>query len=132
MPGPGERATCYVAPNIIFRDGKPILASGSPSIGAIESVLQNTVNLLDFGMRIDESVHRPRFGGQYPANPGPMIEADLDEAVRKGAEELGIIWDVVNPWYWHLGSFEGIWIDPKTGEASACADPRRAGMAMAA
>jgi gamma-glutamyltranspeptidase/glutathione hydrolase len=132
MPGPGERATCYVAPNIVFRDGRPILASGSPSVGLVENILQNTVNLLDFGVPIDESVHRPRFGGQYRDGPGPMIEADVDEAVRKGAEKLGISWDLVNPWNWHLGSFEGIWIDPETGEAAACADPRRAGLAMAA
>jgi gamma-glutamyltranspeptidase/glutathione hydrolase len=132
MPGPGERATCYVAPNIVFRDGKPVLASGSPSVGLVENILQNIVNILDFGIPIDESVHRPRFGGQYRDGPGPMIEADLDESVRKGAEKLGISWDLVNPWNWHLGSFEGILVDPKSGEAAACADPRRAGMAMAA
>jgi gamma-glutamyltranspeptidase/glutathione hydrolase len=131
MPGPGERATCYVAPNIVFKNGKPFLPSGSPSIGLIENILQNIVNIVEFGIPIDESVHRVRFGNQY-AGSGPMIEADLDESVRKGAEDLGIVWDLVNPWNWHLGAFEGILIDPETGETSACADPRRAGIAMAA
>jgi gamma-glutamyltranspeptidase/glutathione hydrolase len=131
MPGPGERATCGVAPTIIFKDGEPILPSGSPSVGLIENMLQNIVNILDFDIPIEQSVHRPRFGGQY-LGPGPMIEADLDESVRKAAAELGVTWELVNPWNFHLGSFEGIVIDPESGEACACADPRRAGMAIAA
>jgi gamma-glutamyltranspeptidase / glutathione hydrolase len=131
MPGPGERGTCGVAPTIIFKDGKPVLPSGSPSVGLIENMLQNIVNILDFDIPIDESVHRPRFGGQY-LGPGPMVEVDLDGPVRKGAEELGIAWELVNPWNFHLGSFEGILIDAATNETTACADPRRAGMAMAA
>jgi gamma-glutamyltranspeptidase/glutathione hydrolase len=130
MPGPGERATCYVAPTIIFRDGRPVLASGSPSVGLISNILQNTTNLLDFGLDIEDSVHRPRFGNKY-LKPGPMIEADLNEDVRKDAEKRGQTFEVVNPWNFHCGSFEGIAIDPTTGEASACGDPRRAGQAMA-
>jgi hypothetical protein len=35
--------------------------------------------------------------------------------------------DVVNPWNWHHGSFEGVYINPATGLKTACADPRRAG-----
>jgi gamma-glutamyltranspeptidase/glutathione hydrolase len=129
MPGPGERATCVVAPNIIFRDGRPVLTSGSPSVSLNENILQNTVNILDFGIPIDESVERPRFGGRHP-DGGTMIEADLDESVRTAAEKLGSRWDVVGPWQYNLGSFEGVSIDQRTGELSACADPRRAGGAM--
>ncbi|MEO8450796.1 MAG: gamma-glutamyltransferase, partial [Gemmatimonadota bacterium] len=52
MPKPGDRASAYVAPNILFKDGKPVLASGSPSVGLIANILQNTVNILDFGIPI--------------------------------------------------------------------------------
>ncbi len=31
MPGPGERATAYVAPNMVLKNGRPIIASGSAS-----------------------------------------------------------------------------------------------------
>ncbi|MCH8802390.1 MAG: hypothetical protein IH963_15925 [Chloroflexi bacterium] len=54
-----------------------------------------------------------------------MIEADLDPKVRKEAEKRGMPFDVVNPWNWHHGSFEGIYIDPKDGTMEACGDPRR-------
>ncbi|MFN9213677.1 MAG: gamma-glutamyltransferase, partial [Gemmatimonadota bacterium] len=35
MPKPGDRATAYVAPNLIMKNGRPVLASGSPSVGLI-------------------------------------------------------------------------------------------------
>ena len=31
--------------------------------------------------------------------------------------------DVINPWNWHQGSFEGIYIEPETGMMRACGDP---------
>ncbi len=124
MPRPGYRATTYVAPNIIFKDGKPILASGSPSVSLLANILQNTINILDFGLPIEESVNRTRFGGSY-LDPRNMIEADFDEDVRKKAETKGVGFSIVNPWHWNMGSFEGISIDPATGILTACGDPRR-------
>ncbi len=129
MPDPGDRISAYVCPNIVFRDGRPVLASGSPSVGLLANILQNTVNLLDFGLPIEEAVHRPRFGGNSYERPGSlMIEVDIDESVRGGAAQRGIQWHVVNPWNWHHGSFEGIHVT----EAGyrACGDPRRNAMAI--
>ena len=126
MPKPGYRATTYVAPNIIFKNKKPILSSGSPSISLIQNILQNTINILDFGIPIEESVNRPRFGAGSRSIPGAfLIEADFEEKVRKKVQKKGLLFDTVNPWNWHHGAFEGIHIDPKTGIRSACGDPRR-------
>ena len=41
------------------------------------------------------------------------------------SEEKGLRFDVVNPWNRTLGCFEGIYINPKSGEMRACGDPRR-------
>jgi gamma-glutamyltranspeptidase/glutathione hydrolase len=126
MPKPGHRITAYIAPNILYKDGKPILASGSPSVGLLQNVMQNTVNILDFGIPIEESVNRPRFGGRsYTRQGATMIEVDIDEKIRKDVAAKGINFEVVNPWNWHHGAFEGIYIDPATGERKACGDPRR-------
>ncbi len=130
MPKPGHRATTYVAPNIIFKDGAAVLASGSPSVGLLANIFQNTVNILDFGLPIEESVNLPRFGGAY-LEPGNMIEADFNEDVRRKAQQKGVALNIVNPWNWNLGSFEGISIDPPTGLATACGDPRRCSKAEA-
>jgi gamma-glutamyltranspeptidase / glutathione hydrolase len=132
MPQPGDRATAYVAPNMVLRDRRPVLASGSPSVSLVANILQNTINLLDFGFSIEESTHRPRFGGWATGGrPGGVnyVEADLDEAVREEAARRGVQFEVVNPWNFYLGSFEGIHIDPRTGTYTACGDPRRTGYA---
>ena len=127
MPQPGQRATAYVAPNIVFnRRGTPMLASGSPSVGLLANIVQNTTNILDFGIPIAESVLRPRFGGRSLDVPGTtMVEADVDEDIIATVRDRGHPIDVVNPWNWHHGAFEGIHIDPDTGVRSACGDPRR-------
>jgi gamma-glutamyltranspeptidase / glutathione hydrolase len=135
LPKAGGRGSCYVAPTIIFKNGAPVLTAGSPSLGLIQNIVQNTVNILDFGLDIETSVHMPRFGGPT-ANAIPahaygtyFCEADIDESLRDKVTERGIRFDVVNPWNFHSGSYEGVhFID---GVGHACADPRRAGAAEA-
>jgi gamma-glutamyltranspeptidase/glutathione hydrolase len=124
MPRPGYRATTYLAPNIIFKDGRPVLASGSPSVSLLANILQNTINILDFGVPIEKSVNRPRFGGSY-IDPRNMIETDFNADVRKKAERKGVVFNVISPWHWNIGSFEGISVNPDTGVMTACGDPRR-------
>lgn len=135
LPGPGERGTCPVAPTIFFDGERPVLAAGSPSLSLVHNVLQNSLNILDFGMDIEHSVHRPRFGGFAPGStlmPGEqrhMIEGDIDQRLIDDVSRRGLTLEVVGPWHHHMGSFEGVLIDTATGVASACADPRRAGAA---
>jgi len=131
MPRPRDRISAYVCPNILFKDDKPVLASGSPSVGLLANIAQNIVNIIDFGLPIDESVHRPRFGGVSGTAPGSiMIEVDIDERVRKAVAARGVKMDVVNAWNWLHGSFEGIHID--NGTFKACGDPRRTAIAIGA
>ncbi|RZQ65965.1 gamma-glutamyltransferase family protein [Amycolatopsis suaedae] len=137
LPPAGGRGTCYVAPTIIFSGGRPVLAAGSPSTGLIQNIVQNTVNILDFGLDIEESVHRPRFGGSSIASminpatpPAYSIEADIDESLRDEVASRGVLLDVCNPWNFHSGSYEGVHL-AGDGTMSACADPRRTGKAIA-
>jgi len=128
-PKSGRRAVSFstaAIPSIIFKDKKPILASGSPSASLFANIIQNTTNILDFNIPIEESVIRPRFGGfSYEKSGAFYIEADFPEEIRKQAEANKMRFDVVNPWNWHHGSFEGVYIDPETGLMRACGDPRR-------
>lgn len=121
MPKPGGRASVFVAPNIIFRDGSPVLASGSPSGALLQCIVQNVINVLDRDDDMETSVHRPRFGNSVGA--GVMMEADLAERLIAGVRDRGLPVDVVPPWYHPCGAFEGIVID--RGTTSACGDPRR-------
>ena len=121
MPKPGGRASVFVAPNIVFRHGAPVLASGSPSGALLACIVQNLINVLDHDDDIETSVHRPRFGNSVGA--GVMMEADLGEELIAGVRERGLPVDVVPPWYHPCGAFEGVVIDD--GTLTACGDPRR-------
>lgn len=140
MPGAGERASVYLAPNLVLRDGEPLIVSGSPSVSLVANILQNLVNLVDFGMTIEESVRAPRFGAHPHTpergwQPGNLLEAgfppDILREVRRWADRERLWTKVVNPWNALTGNFEGITLDPVTGTAHACADPRRVGAAEA-
>ena len=133
MPDPGERASVYVAPNMVLKNGRPVLASGSPSGSLLQNIVQNTTNMLDFGVPIHESVNRPRFGNAYTPSGGTLlaVEADFRADVRDKARARGLNLAVVNPQNFGMGSFEGIWIDPDSGERRARGDTRRCAMAEA-
>jgi len=133
LPNPGDRATCYVAPHIIFQpDGRPLLAAGSPSVGLIANCIQNTLNILDFNFGIEASVHQPRFGGIASTNP-LSVECEVDcgsRAMHRELEKRGLKLDITSPWNFLAGSYEGIHLHPD-GRVEACADPRRVGRAEA-
>ncbi|MEZ0075069.1 gamma-glutamyltransferase family protein [Planotetraspora sp. GP83] len=61
LPAPGKRPRSSMAPTIVLKDGRPLLAVGSPG-GAtiITTVLQVLVNRLDFGMSLPEAIAAPR------------------------------------------------------------------------
>ncbi|MDR5698762.1 gamma-glutamyltransferase [Agromyces aerolatus] len=141
MPQPGERATIYLAPSLVLRDGAPVIVSGSPSVSLVACVLQNLVNLMDFGMPIEQSVAEPRFGARPhdPARgwvPGTTLESGFPDAVLADVQRWAgrnRLWTrEIGPWNSMTGNFDGITIDQATGEMRSCGDPRRMGIAVAA
>ena len=121
---PGKRGRLGPAGMIIFKDGKPFLTGGSPSRSLRHCKLQNAINILDFGIPIDESVILPRYGSVVDEGR-VTIEKDYDAGVRKVVEQRGVAFHVVNPWNFYHGAFEGIHFEPGSGLMSACGDPRR-------
>lgn len=134
MPEPGGRASCYVGPTMVLDGDRPVIVAGSPSVSLIPTIVQNILNLLDFGLDVETSVHLPRFGGTSltaPTNPpGYYIEADIDSKLQAEMRRRGLALDVRNPWDFLQGSFEGIHCGAD-GVLHACADPRRTGKAEA-
>lgn len=130
MPKPGDRVSAYVCPNIFAKAGKPVLASGSPSVSLLQNIVLNSLNILEHNIPIADSVQLPRFGGASFRHPGSlMIESDMGEALIGEVAKRGVKLEVVNPWNWNHGSFEGIHIKGD-GTAEACGDPRRTAMAL--
>ncbi len=63
---PGKRPLSSMTPTIILREGKPFLVYGSPGGSRIiSSVLQVFLNVVDFGLNIQDAIDRPRFHHQW-------------------------------------------------------------------
>lgn len=89
LPGPGKRPRSSMSPTIVLRDGKPMIAVGSPG-GAtiITTVLQTLVNRLDLGMSLPAAVAAPRLS-QRNQTATDAEPAFLSSPERKTLEGMG-------------------------------------------
>jgi gamma-glutamyltranspeptidase/glutathione hydrolase len=63
---PAKTPLSAMTPTIVLREGKPYLALGSPGGPTIiNTVLEVIVNVLDFGMNLQDAVNWPRFHHQW-------------------------------------------------------------------
>ena len=121
---PMKRPRSSMTPTILFKNGKPWMATGSPGGPTIiTTAMQVIMNVIDHDMTIQEAVDAPRiFSGWYP---WVSWEEGINEDVR---EELTtqfayLFDDVPGP----IGSAQSLVIDLQTGKIFAAADPRRDG-----
>lgn len=62
---PGKRPLSSMSPTIVTKDGKPLMVVGTPGGSRIiTTVLHTIVNVVDYGMDIQEAVDAPRFHQQ--------------------------------------------------------------------
>jgi gamma-glutamyltranspeptidase/glutathione hydrolase len=124
---PGKRMLSSMTPTIVLKNGKPFLVLGSPGGSTIiTSVLQVILNVVDFGMNIQEVVDSPRIHHQwYPDQifferrglPRDVIE-NLERRGHKLVERVG-----------YQGEVQAILID-ENGVKYGAVDPRGYGLAM--
>ncbi len=63
---PHKRPLSSMTPTFVLKDGKPFLVLGSPGGGTIiNTVLQVIVDVIDFGMNVQQAVDAPRFHHQW-------------------------------------------------------------------
>jgi gamma-glutamyltranspeptidase/glutathione hydrolase len=61
LPAGGKRPRSSMSPTIVLKNGKPVVAVGSPGGSTIiTTVLQILVNELDFGMSLPDAIAAPR------------------------------------------------------------------------
>ncbi len=66
LAAPGRRMLSSMTPTILAREGQPFLVLGSPGGRTIvNSVLLTILNVVDFGMNVQEAVDAPRFHHQW-------------------------------------------------------------------
>jgi gamma-glutamyltranspeptidase / glutathione hydrolase len=122
LPAPGKRPRSSMSPTIVVRDGRPVLAIGSPG-GAtiITTVLQILVEHLDRGASLPEAIAAPRVSQRNTAasdaEPAFLASPEADEL-----EALGEVFQEVP----EIGAAAGIAFG-RRGLLQAAAEPVRRG-----
>jgi gamma-glutamyltranspeptidase/glutathione hydrolase len=63
---PGKRPLSSMSPTIVTKDGQPVLVLGTPGGSRIiTAVLHTIINMVDYGMTLQEAVDAPRFHQQW-------------------------------------------------------------------
>ncbi len=123
----GKRPLSSMAPTIVLKGGRLVMVIGSPGGSTIISTtLETILNVVDFGMNVQQAVDAPRLHEQglpdvVLVEPGYLTPASGDALAR-----MGYTIKELPSW----GADELIQIDPRTGAREGANDHRRpAGLA---
>ena len=130
---PGKRPRSTLQSTLVMKDGRPWMITGSPGgDDQIHRTVQTLLNLVDFGMNVQQAIEAPRWSTRsfassvFPhrmSDPGHLsVESRVPEAVQKALLAKGHKLRASGAW--SLGSSAAIVLDPRTGVLSAGADPR--------
>jgi gamma-glutamyltranspeptidase/glutathione hydrolase len=113
-----------MAPTLSLRDGKPVLALGTPgSYGILQTQAQAMVQYLDFGLPLQDAIEEPRarlWDGRL-VEPETRIAPSVLQAL--GARGHQIV--PSEAWTMRVGGMQAVAIDPATGLMTGACDPRR-------
>lgn len=105
---PGKRPLSSMTPTIIFKNGRVFMVLGSPGGSRIiTTVLLTILNVLDYGMNIQEAVDAPRFHFQGIPNSIDIEPFALPFLTTKKLEHWGYHFTPQDTW----GAVEAILID---------------------
>ncbi len=137
--GPGTRLPDPTEQGLVFKDGAPVLAFTSMSMGLHLETAQSLINYMDFGMS-------PKEASDAPSMLYPKIDMDWEKGtatqtvrVMKGAfsksllDQTGLPYLEIEPKERRLaqGLWAGIERDPKTGKLKAASHKYTTGQAVA-
>jgi len=126
---PKKRPLSSMTPLIMLDHGKPwvaVGAAGGPRI--ISTVLEIVVNLVDYGMNLQEALDAPRIHHQWmpdeiywePRGVNPDTRAVLEGMGHAFREKPTL----------HISDANAVMIDPANGLRVGASDPRRGGVAV--
>ncbi|WP_084961986.1 gamma-glutamyltransferase family protein [Thermoactinospora rubra] len=121
LPGPGKRPRSSMAPTIVVKDGRPVLAVGTPGGSTIiTTVLQILVNRYELGMSLPEALAAPRATQRNTA--ATQAEPEFLRLHRAELEARGHVF-AENP---EIGAATGLEFLGR-GRIQAVAEPTRRG-----
>ncbi|HEV2718504.1 MAG TPA: gamma-glutamyltransferase [Thermoanaerobaculia bacterium] len=132
---PRKRPLSSMTPAFVLKDGKPFLVTGSPGGGTIiNSVLQVIVNVVDFGMSVQEAVDAPRFHHQWLPDEIGWEAFEFPRDTWDALVKMGYVFHptaglVSSKIPGSLGDAETIAFDAN-GDRLGASDPRRGGASV--
>ncbi|HVP51166.1 MAG TPA: gamma-glutamyltransferase [Terriglobales bacterium] len=132
---PGKRPLSAMSPTIVLKDGGLFMVLGSrggPRI--ITAVAEVLVNVIDYGMNIQQAVDTPRFHHQWMPD---VLRIEKDGLSAATGNRLAAMGHRIEEGYterkqWHArwGDVECVAVDRKTGERLGASDSRTDGKAV--
>jgi len=87
---PGKRPLSSMSPTIVSRDGKPVMVIGTPGGSRIITVVVHCIlNVIDYGMNIQEAIDAPRFHQQWLPETTNVDNFALSPDTRKILVDMG-------------------------------------------
>jgi gamma-glutamyltranspeptidase/glutathione hydrolase len=116
-----------MTPTIVAKEGRPFMVTGSPGgPRIITTTLLTILNVVDYGMDVQEAVSAPRFHHQWVPDRlvvEAAIPADVIQALRSRGHRVE-----VSERNW--SSAQAIVVDPSSGWHLGGSDPRSDGVAL--
>jgi len=134
---PGKRPFHTIIPAFVTCDDRPVFAFGVMG-GAMQPQghLQVLLNILEFGMNIQEAGDAPRFRHAGSSQPDVGRMTDGGEVFLESGIPSGVIRDllakghIIGSARGGFGGYQGIWIDEKRGVLIGASESRKDGCAI--
>jgi gamma-glutamyltranspeptidase / glutathione hydrolase len=130
----GKRPRTTLTPTIVLKEGRPFLATSTPGGDSQDQQILNVLlNMIVFGMPIQEAIEAPRINSLHPFSsfdsheslPGVLeIEDRVPAAVRDALTARGHKVNVLGAYGMSTGVV-AVGVDPKNGTLRGGADVRR-------
>jgi gamma-glutamyltranspeptidase/glutathione hydrolase len=126
--GPGKRPLSSMTPTMVLKNGKLFLVLGSPGGATIITTVANILmDVVDYGLNIQEAVNAPRFHEQWMPDEIKVEPTGISPDTIGILEHMGHKIKMERD-YW--GDAECIAVDEKTGERLGASDGRHNGKAV--
>jgi gamma-glutamyltranspeptidase/glutathione hydrolase len=87
---PGKRPLSSMSPTILTRDGRTVMVVGTPGGSRIiTAVLHTIINVIDYGMNVQEAVDAPRFHQQWLPEATSLEPYALSPDTQRMLEAMG-------------------------------------------
>ncbi len=133
---PGARLPAPTETGILFKDGRPVLGFASMGSGLHQRTFQALLNVMRFGMTVDEAINTPDFlMPETDLKTGMLtLRVPMGRFPKAVLDEVGYAYREVDRRDVRFGG-EGLWVgisrDPKTGLLRAASHNRNNSAAVA-